>query len=41
MEERKLTGKQLWEQGIAGKTLEEDEEGEDAMEGMRKLKVEG
>lgn len=41
-EEKKLTGKQLWEQGIAGKTAdEEDEDGEDAVEGMRDLKVEG
>jgi hypothetical protein len=41
-EERKLTGKQLWERGLAGKTMEEDEEeGDDALEGMGKLKVEG
>lgn len=41
-EEKKLTGKQLWEQGLAGKTAdEEDEDGEDAVEGMRDLKVEG
>lgn len=42
MEEKKLTGKQLWEQGIAGKTADEDEEGEDAItDGMRDVKVEG
>lgn len=42
VEEKKLTGKQLWEQGIAGKTAEEDEEGEDAiLDGMRDVKVEG
>lgn len=40
-EEKKLTGKQLWEQGIAGKTADEDEEGDDAVEGIRELKVEG
>ncbi|CAK4032364.1 hypothetical protein DOTSEDRAFT_68348 [Lecanosticta acicola] len=40
-EEKKLTGKQLWVQGIAGKTADEDEEGEDAVEGIRELKVEG
>ena len=41
MEEKKLTGKQLWQQGLAGKAAEEDEEGEDAIDGMRELKVEG
>jgi hypothetical protein len=40
-EEKKLTGKQLWQQGLVGKTADEDEEGEDAIEGMRELKVEG
>ncbi|KAK5123198.1 hypothetical protein LTR85_003397 [Meristemomyces frigidus] len=40
-DEKKLTGKQLWEQGLAGNTVEEEEEGEDAVEGLRKLKVEG
>lgn len=40
-EEKKLTGKQLWEQGIAGKNLGDEEEWTDAMEGMRNLKVEG
>lgn len=38
-EEKKLTGKQLWEQGIAGKNLDEEEDGEDAVEGMQRLKV--
>lgn len=42
VEEKKLTGKQLWVQGLAGKVgEEEDEEGEDAIESMRTLKVEG
>lgn len=40
-EEKKLTGKQLWEQGLAGKGADEEEEGEDAVEGFRQLKVEG
>lgn len=40
-EEKKLTGKQLWEQGLAGKAADDDEEGEDAVESMRELKVEG
>lgn len=40
-EEKKLTGKQLWEQGLAGKTVEEDEEGEDVVGDMRALKVDG
>jgi len=39
-EEKKLSGRQLWEQGIAGKTVEEEDEGEDVIEGVRKLKVE-
>lgn len=39
-EEKKLSGKQLWEQGLAGKTLDEDEDGEDAVESLRQLKVE-
>ena len=41
LEEKKLTGKQLWQQGLVGKVVEEDEEGEDAIESMRELKVEG
>jgi len=39
-EEKKLTGKQLWEQGLAGKVTDEDEEGEDAVDSLQKLKVE-
>lgn len=39
-DEKKLTGKQLWEQGLAGNTIEEDE-GEDAVASLQKLKVEG
>ncbi|TKA82892.1 hypothetical protein B0A55_01149 [Friedmanniomyces simplex] len=43
-EEKKLTGRQLWQRGLAGNTVEEEEEeeeGDDALEGMQKLKVEG
>jgi hypothetical protein len=41
-EEKKLTGRQLWEQGLAGKTIDEDEDGEDLdLEKMRQLTVEG
>ncbi|KAK5678343.1 Protein gir2 [Elasticomyces elasticus] len=40
-EEKKLSGKQLWQQGLAGNTIdEEQDEGDDALEGMQKLKVE-
>lgn len=38
-EEKKLTGKELWQQGLVGK-LDEDDEGRDALEGMEKLKIE-
>ena len=41
LEEKKLSGKQLWQQGLVGKVAEEDEEGEDVIDGMRELKVEG
>ena len=41
VEEKKLSGRQLWEQGLATKTADEDEEGEDAVDSMRELKVEG
>lgn len=42
VDEKKLTGKQLWQQGLVGKVVEEeDEEGEDAIEGVRELKIEG
>lgn len=41
-EEKKLTGKQLWQQGLVGKVDEEDEDdGEDVIESMKDLKVEG
>ncbi|KAK0927971.1 Protein gir2 [Friedmanniomyces endolithicus] len=42
-EERKLTGKQLWQRGLAGNTVEEEEEdeGDDALEGVQRLKVDG
>ncbi|KAK3067843.1 Protein gir2 [Teratosphaeriaceae sp. CCFEE 6253] len=38
-EEKKLTGRQLWQRGLAGNTVEEEEEGDDALEGVEKLKV--
>jgi hypothetical protein len=38
-EEKKLTGKELWLQGLAGK-MDDDDEGRDALEGMEKLKIE-
>ena len=37
-EEKKLTGRQLWERGLAGKG-DYDEEDEDAMPAVDKLKV--
>lgn len=37
-EERKLTGRQLWERGLVGKV--DEEEGEDALEGIESLKIE-
>lgn len=40
-EEKKLTGKQLWEQGLAGKGAEDEEDGDDAVEALKDLKVEG
>ncbi|CAI6246817.1 unnamed protein product [Periconia digitata] len=39
-EEKKLTGKELWQQGLVGKGDMEYEDGEDALEGMDKLKIE-
>ena len=39
-EEKKLTGKQLWEKGLAGNAADEDDEGVDVLEGMREMKVE-
>lgn len=40
-EEKRMTGKEMWERGLAGKGEEEsDEDGEDAVEGMKGLKVE-
>lgn len=38
-EEKKLTGKELWQQGLAGK-VEEDDDGSDGLAGMDKLKLE-
>lgn len=39
-EEKKMTGRQLWEGGLVGK-VDEDEDGEDAIEGLERLKVTG
>ncbi|CAK1354876.1 unnamed protein product [Cercospora beticola] len=37
-----LTGRQLWEQGLAGKTADDEDEGDDAItEGVRQVKVGG
>jgi RWD domain len=38
-DELKLTGRQLWEGGLAGKGEEDEEEGMDALEGVEKLKI--
>ena len=38
-DEVKLTGRQIWERGLAGK-VEEDEDGEDALAAVEKLKIE-
>lgn len=38
-EEKRLTGKELWLQGLAGKG-DDDEEGNDGLESMEKLKIE-
>ncbi|KAJ5899138.1 RWD domain-containing protein [Penicillium taxi] len=37
-EEKKLTGRQLWERGLAGKG-DDEEEGEDALQAVQKLKI--
>lgn len=40
-EEKKLTGRELWERGLAGKVIEDEEEdGLDGLEDMQNLKVE-
>lgn len=39
LEEKKLTGKQLWETGLVGKVDEEDLDGEDPLDGVEKLKI--
>ncbi|OAP60762.1 hypothetical protein AYL99_05764 [Fonsecaea erecta] len=41
VEEKRLTGRQLWERGLAGKGDEEDIDGEDAVAAVEKLKVDG
>ena len=40
VEEKKLTGRQLWERGLVGKVDEEDVDGDDAVPAIEKLKVE-
>jgi RWD domain len=39
VEEKKMSGRQLWEKGLVGKVDEEEEGGEEAVEGMERLKV--
>ena len=39
VEEKKLTGRQLWEKGLIGKVEEDDLGDEDALEAVGKLKV--
>ncbi|KAH0844737.1 hypothetical protein AYO21_01943 [Fonsecaea monophora] len=39
VEEKRLTGKQLWERGLVGKGDDEDVDGEDAVSAVEKLKV--
>lgn len=39
-EEKKLTGKQIWEQGLAGKAADEEDDGDDIVDGMQDMKVE-
>ncbi|KAI1616709.1 RWD domain-containing protein [Exophiala viscosa] len=38
-DEKKLTGRQLWERGLVGKVDEEDIDGDDAVAAIEKLKV--
>jgi hypothetical protein len=37
-EEKKLTGREIWERGLAGK-VEEDDEGDDGLEAVEQLKI--
>jgi hypothetical protein len=39
VEEKKMSGRQLWEKGLVGKVDEDEEEGDDAIDGMERLKV--
>ena len=41
VEEKKLSGRQLWERGLVGKGEDEDVDGEDTVEAVGKLKVSG
>lgn len=38
-EEKKLTGKELWERGLVGKVDEEDDDGDDALADVKSLKI--
>ena len=41
-EEKKMSGRELWIKGLAGKVMEDEEDdGVDVLEGMKALKVEG
>lgn len=40
LEEKKLTGKQLWETGMVGKVDEEEVDEDDPLDGVDKLKIE-
>ncbi len=39
-EERRLTGKELWERGLASRVEEDEEDGNDALERLKDLKLE-
>lgn len=42
VEEKRLTGKQLWLQGLASRSAEDEEDGEDALlDGIQKIEVNG
>ena len=38
-EEKKLTGKELWERGLVGKVDEEEDDGDDALADIKNLKI--
>lgn len=39
-DERRMTGRELWEKGLVGKVEEDEEDGEDGLDGMERLAVE-